>query len=353
MRGVYEKVPGSGVWWIRYTDTQGNKRREKAGRKGDAKTLLTKRQSEQLQQKKLPEQYRAKVTFNELCDDAVEHSEATNTGKVTIDLKVKVAKLRPAFGESLATSISKQDIVRWLTETAEQKRWANSTTNRYQAALSLIFRVGIDNEKIERNPASLVKGKRENNKRIRFLSDEEEAYLYRAVLKRCPENLPALELSLQTGMRMTEQFSLRWDQVNLDRRTISLYQTKNGKPRHIGLNRLAVSALVSLRNDSAHVFPSTRKEKTSILSPKGWFNAALKEARIEDYSWHCNRHTFASRLVMAGVDLRTVGELLGHSSMQMTLRYAHLSPAHQAAAVDLLVRSGVDTQSDTGTLQGC
>jgi len=68
-----------------------------------------------------------------------------------------------------------------------------------------------------------------------------------------------------------------------------------------------------------------------------WFNEALMEAKIKDCSWHCNRHTFASRLVMAGVDLRTVAELMGHSSIQMTMRYAHLTPQHNRAAVDRLV----------------
>lgn len=68
-----------------------------------------------------------------------------------------------------------------------------------------------------------------------------------------------------------------------------------------------------------------------------WFNEALTAAKIRDYSWHCNRHTFASRLVMAGVDLRTVAELMGHSSIQMTMRYAHLAPQHNRAAVDRLV----------------
>ena len=68
-----------------------------------------------------------------------------------------------------------------------------------------------------------------------------------------------------------------------------------------------------------------------------WFNDAQTEAKVADYSWHCNRHTFASRLVMAGVDLRTVAELMGHSSIQMTMRYAHLAPLHNRAAVDRLV----------------
>jgi len=68
-----------------------------------------------------------------------------------------------------------------------------------------------------------------------------------------------------------------------------------------------------------------------------WFDAALKLAGIDNYSWHCNQHTFASRLVMAGVDIRTVAELMGHSGIQMTMRYAHLTPQHNRSAVDQLV----------------
>jgi integrase len=79
------------------------------------------------------------------------------------------------------------------------------------------------------------------------------------------------------------------------------------------------------------------------------FPAALEEAKIEGYTWHCNRHTFASRLVMAGVDLWTVAELLGHKMLQMVMRYSHLAPEHQASAVDRLVKTGDrrDTKSDT------
>jgi site-specific recombinase XerD len=86
---------------------------------------------------------------------------------------------------------------------------------------------------------------------------------------------------------------------------------------------------------------------------RGWFPTALEEAGIEGYTWHCNRHTFASRLVMAGVDLRTVAELLGHRTLQMVMRYSHLAPEHQASAVDRLVHSGNgrDTRSDTGRIR--
>jgi len=86
------------------------------------------------------------------------------------------------------------------------------------------------------------------------------------------------------------------------------------------------------------VDPSPRSGE-ALQGSRGWFPTALEEAEIEGYTWHCNRRTFASRLVMAGVDLRTVAELLGHKTFQMFMRYSHLAPAHQASAVDRLVKA--------------
>jgi site-specific recombinase XerD len=344
IRGIYEKVPESGTWWIRWTDAQGKLHREKAGRKSDAKTLVDKRRTETLQQKKLPEQFRAKITFDSLCDDALEHSKATNDSKVTYDLDLKLGRMRLEFGDRDATAITKQEILRWLTAESEQRKWKASTRNRWQAAFSLLYRVGIENEKIDKNPAAGIRRKTENNARVRFLSADEESALRGVILRRFPAFIHQLDLSLHTGMRAGEQFGLTWEQVSLERKIISLPKTKNGTARHIPLNSIAMSALRALKTEEhGHIFPSSRKEGEGLQGSRGWFNAALRDAKVTGYTWHCNRHTFASRLVMAGVDIRTVGELLGHKSLSMTMRYAHLAPAHNAAAVDRLV-SNVETQ---------
>ena len=153
-------------------------------------------------------------------------------------------------------------------------------------------------------------------------------------------------------MRAGEQFQLKWRDVSMERRLIPLPKTKSGKARHIRLNAVGCSALQE-RKRSQQDYGARQKEKgrehadpALVLRDAGrdpqhkyrrWFNEALTDAKIEDYSWHCNRHTCASRLVMAGVDLRTVAELMGLSSIQMTMRYAHLAPHHNRAAVDRLV----------------
>jgi integrase len=341
-RGVFERLKGSGIWRIRWTDAKGRKRRQKAGTRSAAEKLLAKHHTQKLEGIKLAENLRAKaITFRELCEDALVHSRAENSSKQTYELELRINQLLPVFGQRTADSIKKNEIVSWLTEESTRRHWAASSRNRWQATFSLIFRVGIDNEKIERNPAARIRRKAEGNGRVRFLSDEEEVRLRTAMKRRIPEFLPHLLLSIHTGMRMSEQYSLCWNQVDWERQQIHLSKTKNGDPRTLPVNVVALCALRELRGrtrprGAEPVFPSVRTGK-ALRGPRGWFPAVLEEAKIEAYTWHCNRHTFASRLVMAGVDLRTVAELLGHRTLQMVMRYSHLTHEHQATAVDRLV----------------
>jgi len=355
-RGIFERLKGSGIWWIRWTDAEGRKRREKAGSHGVAEKLLAKRRGEAVEGVKLPENLRTKtVSFGELCEDALAHSRHENSEKQTYELGLRIEQLLSVFGSRQATTIRKNEIVSWLGEQAEERDWAPTTRNRWQATFSLIFRVGMDNEKIEANPAARIRRKTEGNGRVRFLSDAEEKRLRTAIEHRFPEFLPHFLLSIHTGMRMGEQYGLRWNQVDFTRRQLHLLRTKNGDPRTIPLNVVALAALKELcgakdPQGTAPVFPSARTGE-SLQGSRGWFSTALEEAKITDYTWHCNRHTFASRLVMAGVDLRTVAELLGHRTIQMVMRYSHLAPEHQASAVDRLVKfgDGTDTRTDTRT----
>jgi integrase len=354
-RGIFERVKGSGIWWIRWTDQDGRKRREKVGTFSVAQKLLAKRHTQKLEGTKLPDNMRSKaVTFRELCGDALAHSQSENSEKQTYELRLRINQLLAEFGSRSVESIKKSDIVAWLTEQSEARNWAASSRNRWQATFSLIFRVGIDNEKIDRNPGARIRRKTEGGGRVRFLSDTEEVRLRAAIRHRFKEFLPHFLLSIHTGMRMSEQYGLHWSQVDFERRQIHLPKTKNGDPRTIPLNSIAVAALNELHSGGKMVkptlvFPSARNGE-SLQGSRGWFPSALEEAKIEGYTWHCNRHTFASRLVMAGVDLRTVAELLGHRTLQMVMRYSHLAPEHQASAVDRLVKAGnrADTKSDTG-----
>jgi len=127
----------------------------------------------------------------------------------------------------------------------------------------------------------------------------------------------------------------------LRRQQLHWIRSKNGDSRTFPLNTIALDSLQALRGEqtrpgAAPAFPSMRTGN-ALQGSCGWVSTALEETKTEEYTWHCNRPAFAGRLVMAGVDLRTVAELLGHRTLQMVMRFAQLAPEHQASAVDRLV----------------
>ncbi len=351
-RGIYEKAPGSGVWWVRYADAMGRIRREKAGTKSSALTLYRKRKTESLQGKKLPESLRSPmVSFAELAREALAYSK-THKRSYGDDV-IRMEKLLNRFRDRAADSITPQELEQHLAHTAEESDWAPATVNRYRALISLVFRLGIESGKVKENPARLVKHRQENNARVRWLSGEEEVRLRAAVAATRPEHLPELDLALNTGLRLGELYGMEWENVNLARRVLTIPRPKNGEMRHVPLNGPALAALGELMKGSDGIGPVIRNaEGGALASPRYWFEPAVKKAKIRSFSWHCLRHTFASRLVMAGVDLRTVQELMGHKSIQMTVRYSHLTPKHTLAAVERLAGTVSVSLTDTKTSTG-
>jgi site-specific recombinase XerD len=348
-RGVFEKVPGSGVWWVRHADATGRIRREKAGTKSSALTLYRKRKTESLQRKKLPESLRSPmVSFAELANDALAYSKVHK--RSYDDDVTRMARLLARFRERAADSITAQELEQHLAQTAEESSWAPATVNRYRALISLVFRLGIESSKVKENPARLVKHRQENNSRVRWLSADEEVRLRAVISETCPEHMLELDLALNTGLRLGELFGLVWENVNLARRVLTVPRAKNGEMRHVPLNGPAMAALAALGKRGNGTGPVIRNAHGGALTgPRYWFEPAIRDAKIRKFSWHCLRHTFASRLVMAGVDLRTVQELMGHKSIQMTVRYSHLTPKHTLAAVERLAGGIPEVPTDTKT----
>jgi integrase len=153
---------------------------------------------------------------------------------------------------------------------------------------------------------------------------------------------PMILVSLNTGIRWGELVSLTWENIDMEKEILTVIgdTAKSGKTRHIPLNSIALDALKEWKkqSDGTLVFPGRDEGKTLDNVNKSW-KSVLAVAGINNFRWHDMRHHFASWLVMGGVDLNTVRELLGHSDLKMTLRYAHLAPEHKAAAVAILVKS--------------
>ncbi|HWG37120.1 MAG TPA: site-specific integrase, partial [Terriglobales bacterium] len=320
---------------------------EKAGTKANAQKLYHKRKGAALEGRKFPERLRAPAPmFNELADAAIAYSKAHNRSHS--DDESRIAVLKKWFGQRTAESVTPEEIERHLSKAAEERSWSPATVNRYRNTLSLIYRLGVNNGKVDKNPARLVRARRENNIRIRYLDQfslNEEKRLRKAIPA---EHLPEFEIALQTGMRLSEQYGLRRDAVDLRNSVLTVPPSKYGEARSVPLNTAARAAFERLNARSADSEWAMVNEKGErMLIPRRWFETAVKAAKLPNFTWHCLRHTFASRLVMIGVDLRTVQELMGHKDIRMTCRYAHLAPGHKLGAVEKL--AAWDSANPTGT----
>jgi integrase len=272
------------------------------------------------------------------------------------------------------------EINAWVVEkwrAARLKAGAKPTTvNRDLDDLRSALARAVAWKLLEAHPLAGVKRSRtDNNAAVRFLDDDEERRL-RAGLDAREERImaerdranawraergyptmpdlgraafadhikPMVLISINTGVRRGELFNLAWADVDLQRAMLTVrgQSAKSGRTRHIPLNAEALAVLQGWRAQRTEpeglIFPGRNGDRLDSVR-KAWLGV-LKEAKLKGFRWHDQRHHFASRLVMAGVDLNTVRELLGHASYQMTLRYAHLAPEHKAAAVAKLVRAG-------------
>ena len=215
-----------------------------------------------------------------------------------------------------------------------------ASINRELASLKKAFNLAVREwEWCRDNPVSRVSMERENNQRDRWLSVEEETQLLQA----CAPWLHDLVIfALHTGMRMGEILELTWRGADVSRRTVMVFRSKNGERRTIPVNQTVLTVLKekakvrSLKTDV--IFCS--KVFTPIESGhlRRSFRLALSKAQIDDFHFHDLRHTFATRLVQAGVDLYKVQRLLGHKSPIMTQRYAHHYPESLRDGVEILDR---------------
>jgi integrase len=331
-RGVFEKQPGSDIWWIRYY-IDGREHREKVGRRGDAIKLYKLRKTDALRGMKLPTNMKHKgVRFRVIAQEAIDWYVNHDRRDIR-NFKGRMQFILEAFADRVANEIKPSDIDAWINS----HKWSAATKNRYKNVFGKTFKIALADGKVTGNPARMVEQRMENNARIRFLLDDEEKRLREAITRRFPMHMPEFDVALNTGMRKSEQYSLEWLEVSLTRKRIRLSKTKNGSNREIPLNKTCVKAfeeLHAIRPHNGRIFQS--KYGRDLNSPRKWFELAVEEANVPDFRWHDLRHTFISRLVMKDVNLRTVQELAGHKTISMTIRYAHLAPEHNQAAIEKL-----------------
>jgi integrase len=347
-RGIFEKHPGSGEWWICYWDAGGRKRREKAGTKSNAIDLYRKRKNEALQGKKLPEKLRrAIVSFKQIAEDAI--GDIERRYRRPADDVARLNVLIDWFGSREAASIAPREIEARLHAAAADNEWSPATINHYRTIMSLAYRLARRNGRVEANPVRDVPHQREDNTRTRALTAEEEKALRAAIRERYPLHELELDFALQTGLRQGSQYQLRWEMVDWGARVLHIPRTKNDEPIHLPLNDAALSVLRTLKGRSKGKERVFISEETGepLNCPKHWFTDAVRLAGIQDFRWHDLRHTFATRLRGRGVALEDIADLLGHKTLAMTKRYAHISMERLHSAVKQLSVIATDTTTDT------
>lgn len=213
-----------------------------------------------------------------------------------------------------------------------------ATVVRYMAALSHAFTIAVNDwQWLEDSPMRKVKKPKESRGRVRFLDDGERTKLLAACKESSnPWLYPCVILALSTGMRQGELMGLKWQDVNLKDGYLILHETKNGERRRVPLAGLGLELLREhakvRRLDTDLLFPGT-VNKAKPIDLRKPFETAIKAAGITDFHWHDLRHCTASYLAMNGASLAEIAEVLGHKTLQMVKRYAHLSDGHVSNVV--------------------
>jgi integrase len=390
-RGLFRHA--SGGWAIRFTCGAGHIHEQKVGPlKVDAiRAHASRRQRAHAEPSWCPvreravarkqakaetERERQRVIFKSYAEQylawAQAHQRSHNTTRAEVGWLIRV------LGNYPLDQITSVDIERILAglqtgESPSGRALTGAAINRYRDRLSGMFKRALRLGLLERNPVTGIPKHKEPAGRIVYLTYTEEA----AILEALPKFLrPMFTVSINTGLRWSEQRRLTWADVDMFSSSLAVRLAKHGHSRQVPMNATVRQVLLDLAirrkrpedpkelvfecpyREGAKFFPRTVARAQAILSTLG-----QDPSRLEGFTWHGLRHTFASRLVMAGVDLRSVQELGGWRTLAMVQRYSHLSPDHLRAAVDRLVRYegnrgselfklGLNLESERDGLQG-
>ena len=347
-RGLLAKKDSTGktVWYVRLYHEGKERRFGSFSTKTAARDFYEKAKQEQQTGRFFPERYQqgGYAKLEEVLDGYL----AAFTGRSKRDeerFKKKWAAIFPAARLNALTPTALESARAQLSEGRTPQ-----TVNRYMGFLRRVLNKAVRDGKLASNPVSRIKMFREPAGTTRFLSSEEEKTLCEAL---GVEHARWVRLAILTGMRQMEQFSLRWEQVDLKRGLITLPTTKAGDVQYVRLNQEAKTLLHELDEQavkvqavaeaqaiankqqgddkrSVWVFPS--ENQNTHVDPRNFYRRIylpkVKEQGLDGVSWHALRHTFASRLAMSGATEGTIAALLRHSGTVLVRRYAHLSPSH-------------------------
>lgn len=319
------------VWYIEYR-VENRRIREKVGfNRKFAEIVLNKRRVEIAENKFLDKKKVAKTRFAEMVEKYIEMYLKVNRPTWWKSEKHNLRHLTAFFGEKHLHEITTLDVEKFKIERLQHV--GKNSVNKNLGCLRGMFNKAIEWKLFEGiNPVHNRQFLKLENRRLRYLEKDE----IRRLLFCCEGHLKDIvEVAINTGMRKGEILNLKWEDIDFNVGLIHLLKTKSGYMREIPMNENVSNVLGRIKRtpESVYVFQYNHKPLKDI---KKSFRTALDKAEIKNFRFHDLRHTFASHLVMAGVDLLTVKELLGHKTIEMTLRYSHLSCGHKFKAVKAL-----------------
>jgi site-specific recombinase XerD len=300
------------------------------------------------------------ITVGRLCDEFQKYVVANpDEYRDQKNPPTRIAAIKARFGTRDASHLKSSEVEEWLDDVQADRDLANATYNKLRGTFSMIYKHGKRRDLTSVNPAADVPLKDVGNAVERYMSKDEERRLRKVLLdaidshdqvkqpelrKQAIHRMMEFDVSIRSGMRRSEQYNLRWSDVDFDAGTMRLRITKSGKPRNAFIIADVAKALHTLRDLDLGRRDRSREQlnlapKDSVFSKadnKKWWAAALEGAEIVDYRWHDNRHSFCSRLVQAGIHLKIVQEAAGHASIASTMRYAHVAPTQVADAMAVL-----------------
>ena len=341
--GIYKR---GNVWWLdcRISGTRYQLPLGKGINRKVALELATAKRAAILRGEAGIARKRKDMPFEKAADEFLAWARANKRPRTAKTYMSLLNQLRGYFGDRTLSGITP-----FLIEKYKQKRLADGakvTVNRELACLRSLYNLFIEWKRFEgANPASRFRRAPESQGRLRFLTEDEEARL----LAEAEEPLRSvIVVAIHTGLRAySEALTLTWENIDFQRKTLTVLDcySKTKESRTVPLNSVALATLKALkaRVPGPQVFMTRGRAKSGEWRPyssfRTAFESACRRANLSGVTPHVLRHTFASRLVMRGVDLRTVMELGGWKNLAMVQRYSHLSQEHKQQAIELLVEN--------------
>lgn len=363
---LFVNANGSKSWYFDYRDPQGKRQSFKVADAdrvdpGEARKRVAKLGDDPAGEKRAAKADAAKAesrTVRKFLEGRY-WSDYLSSSKSGLATQKRILSAWSPFIDTDMAVLDVQDVIQHRQDRVDDEI-TPQTLNRDRTAILAMINKAVEWKLIDRNPLDDKAFKplgTEDDKRVRWLGQndehedikdnagkkigERERFMLAVQSKATPEYLRRMAIiAMNTGLRRGELFKLRWQNVSIQRAelTVAASTAKTGKTRHIPLNATALAVfeeIKKVRHVSGFVFINPETDKPFTTLKRSWKTLA-ELARLDDFTFHDLRHDFASRLVQSGVNLYEVRDLLGHSSITLTERYAHLAPHQKRAAVAVL-----------------